>query len=282
MMDLTIVGPGRAGMSIALAAHRAGHSIGAVVGRTLGSAEAAADRVQATPFGIDADFPSGELMLISSRDDVIEELASSIAGRIAPGVSAGVVHLSGLVPRSALAPLRDAGYLTGTFHPLQTLPNPDSGAAQLAGAWVGITADDLEPKLVEFAESLGLKPFSIADDKKSLYHAAAAAAANFPLGSLAMSYDLFAEAGVPFEAAQPLVEAIVGNAFELGPRAALTGPVARGDVGTVRKQLDAVAVAEPGWIGDFVSAIRVLARLSGNLPLFDEMLDNWKRSEASR
>lgn len=279
-MDLTIVGPGRAGMSIALAAHRAGHSIGAVVGRTLASAETAAERVAAAPYGIDAEFPSGELMLISSRDDLIEDLALSIADRIAPQGGCGVVHLSGLVPRSALEPLAAAGYRTGTFHPLQTLPNPDSGAAQLSGSWVGITADDLAGTLSEFAESLGMKPFTIGDDKKSLYHAAAAAAANFPLASLAMSYDLFADAGVPFEAARPLVEAIVANAFELGPRAALTGPVARGDVGTVRRQLDAIAQAEPGWIGDFAASVRVLARLSGNGPQFEEMLDNWKRPEA--
>ncbi|NND01171.1 MAG: DUF2520 domain-containing protein [Acidimicrobiia bacterium] len=281
-MDLTVIGPGRAGMSIAIAAQRSGHSIVAVVGRTLGAAESAAARVDAQPFGFEAEFPSGELMLISSRDDVIADLATSIAARIPPAAGSGAVHLSGLVPRSALAPLREAGYRTGTFHPLQTLPNPDSGAAQLAGAWVGITADDLAPTLNEFAESLGLTPFSIADDKKSLYHAAAAAAANFPLGSLAMSYDLFADAGVPFEAARPLVAAIVTNAFELGPRAALTGPVARGDVETVRKQLDAVAADEPGWVSDFAAAVRVLARLSGNLPLFDELLDGWKRPEASK
>lgn len=279
-MDLTIVGPGRAGMSIALAARAAGHRIEAVVGRTLGSAEAAALRVDAAPFSIDADFPSGALMLISSRDDAIANLAASIADRIAPREGAGAVHLSGLVPSSALEPLRVAGYRIGTFHPLQTLPNPDAGAAQLTGAWVGITADDLAPVLGEFAESIGMKPFTIDDKSKALYHAAAAAAANFPLASLAMSADLFADAGVPFAAARPLVEAIVANAFELGPRAALTGPVARGDVGTVRKQLDAVSVAEPGWLGDFAAAVRVLARLSGNGPQFDELLESWKRPEA--
>ena len=113
------------------------------MGRTLASAEVAAERVGATPYGIDAEFPSGELMFIASRDDIIEEIASSIAGRMPATDPSGVVHLSGLVPRSALAPMATVGYRTGTFHPLQTLPNPDAGAAQLPGAWVGITADDL-------------------------------------------------------------------------------------------------------------------------------------------
>lgn len=276
-MELTIVGPGRAGMSIALAARAAGHSIVGVVGRTLGSTEAAAASVAATPYGIDADFPSGDLLMIAVRDDVIGAVAASIAGRILRDDGAGAVHLSGLVPSTVLAPLAEARYLTGTFHPLQTLPTPEAGAARLAGAWVGITADELRPRLVELAESIGAIPMDIADEDKAVYHAAAAAAANFPLANLAMSSDLFKDAGVPFEAARPLVEAIVANAFELGPRAALTGPVARGDVDTVARQLAAVAGAEPRWLADFAAAVQSLARLSGNGPQFDDMLASWRR-----
>lgn len=280
-MEITIVGPGRAGMSLGIAASRAGHDVIAVVGRTAAAAAERAAMVSARPFGFEADFPSGELLVIATRDDVIPVLAAEIADRIPPASSSGAVHLSGLVPRAALDPLQSAGYKTGTFHPLQTLPTPEAGAAQLSGAWAGITADDMRHELFTFAESIGMRPFAIEDENKALYHAAAAAAANFPLASLAMSSDLFADAGVPFEAAEPLVAAIVRNAFELGPRAALTGPVARGDVGTVSRQMDAVAGAEPGWLADFVAAVRVLARLSGNQVEFDEMLQEWKRREAT-
>jgi predicted short-subunit dehydrogenase-like oxidoreductase (DUF2520 family) len=276
-MDLTIIGPGRAGMAVAIAAANAGHRIGAIVGRNLSSAEAAAVEFEAAPFGIDGEFPAGELLVIATRDDVIGAIAESIAGRIDPGPESGAIHLSGLVPRNALEPLEAAGYQTGVFHPLQTLPNPHTGAARLPGAWVGITATSLRDRLAELAESMGMFPFDIADEDKALYHAAAAAAANFPLASLIMSRDLFAAAGVPFAAARPLVEAIVANAFELGPRAALTGPVARGDVGTVAVQMDAVARSEPTWLPEFVASVQTLARISGNGPLFDEMLAGWKR-----
>ena len=74
-------------------------------------------------------------------------------------------------------------------------------------------------------------------------------------------------------------EAIVANAFTLGPRAALTGPVARGDVATVSHQMKAVAAAEPGWLADFGAAVQRLARLSGNGPLFEEMLQKWRRTD---
>ncbi len=278
-MDITIVGPGRAGMALAIAARRAGHDIVAVVGRTLGGTEPAAAKVNSTPFTLQAEFPSGDLLVLATRDDVLADVADSIAGRIPPRSGAGAVHVSGLVPSRVLAPLAAAGYLIGTFHPLQSLPTPQAGAARLAGAWVGVTAGELRPRLIELAESIGMHPFDITDDKKPLYHAAASAAANFPLASLALSSDLFADAGVPFRAAQPLVEAVVANAFEIGPRAALTGPVARGDVSTVAGQMTAVADAEPGWLGDFVAAVRTLARLSGNGPLFEEMLQEWRRGE---
>jgi len=264
-------------MSLALAASAAGHQIVGVVGRTLGGAEVAAASVAAVPYGIDAEFPAGDLMVIATRDDAIGVVAASIAGRVPPGEGSGAIHMSGLVPSSALAPLADAGYITGTFHPLQTLPNPEAGAARLAGAWVGITAAELRPRLVELAESIGMRPFDIDDAAKALYHAAAAAAANFPLADLAMSSDLFKQAGVPFEAARPLVEAIVANAFELGPRAALTGPVARGDIDTVAAQMAAIAAAEPGWLSDYGAGVQRLARLVGNGPLFEDMLQAWKR-----
>ena len=280
-MEITIIGPGRAGMALALAAHQGGHSIVAVVGHTAAQAHRPAESVAAVATGIDEAFDPGDLLVVATRDDVIEEVAADIAGRIPPRPGGGAVHLSGLVSVSALEPLAGAGYATGSFHPLQTIPTPEAGAAKLAGAWVGITGNELRPALENLAESLGMESFELADDTKALYHAAAAAAANFPLGSLAMSSDLFAAAGVPFEAARPLVEAIVANAFELGPRAALTGPVARGDVDTVAGQMAAVAAAEPTWLSDFVAEVRSLARISGTAPQMEEMIQRWKRPEGT-
>jgi predicted short-subunit dehydrogenase-like oxidoreductase (DUF2520 family) len=111
------------------------------------------------------------------------------------------------------------------------------------------------------------------DDAKPLYHAAAAAAANYPLGALAMAERLFEAAGVPFEAAGPLVEAVIANALSLGPLPALTGPIARGDVGTVAAQRAAVAVATPDLEADFVALGRALARAAGTEAAFEGVLD---------
>ncbi len=78
-----------------------------------------------------------------------------------------------------------------------------------------------------------------------------------------MAEDLFAAAGVPFEAAGPLVRAVVDNALTMSPRRALTGPVARGDFRTVAAQLEAVQRSAPEWIEDFDAFVAALARVAG-------------------
>ena len=271
-MDITLVGPGRAGMAVALAAREAGHIVSGVLGSSTAATESAAAAVGATPLIPGEPLGSGDLLVIAVRDSQIRE----VAGMIASGIRGfgAAVHLSGLAPVDTLASIEAAGLAIGSFHPLQTLPTPQVGAARLSGAWIGVTADEpLRSGLHSFAVSLGARPFDLPDDAKALYHAAAAAAANFPLAALTMAHDLFRTAGVPFEAARPLVEAVVANAFELGPRAALTGPVARGDSATVAAQLRAVRNAEADWLGPFEVFVEVLAGLVGRGVQFSELID---------
>jgi predicted short-subunit dehydrogenase-like oxidoreductase (DUF2520 family) len=259
-------------MSLAVAATAAGHNVVGVVGRTRESAAAAASLVDSTPLTVDEEFPEAELLMIATRDSVIGAVATTLAAKnLRIGAA---VHVSGLTPVTVLEPLHDAGLLTGSFHPLQTLPTPQAGAVRLAGASIAVTAEPpLRDLLVELATSLGAHPFLLDDDAKPLYHAAAAAAANFPLAALAMAEDMFASAGVSWDAARPLVEAVVANAFELGPRAALTGPVARGDIDTVAGQLAAVGSALPEWRVPFARFVEVLAALTGRSEQFEPVLN---------
>jgi len=257
-------------MALALAARRAGHELCGVIARRATAAEAAARRLDTRAVPAGAPIPACDLLLVAVRDDAIAATAAELAPRAAAVVAA--VHLSGATSVASLEPLACRGVAVGAFHPLQTLPTPEAGAERLAGAGVGITASGpLRDRLFDLARSLGAVPFSVADERKPCYHAAAAAAANFPLVAFAMAEDLFTAAGVPFAAARPLVEAAVANAFELGVRASLTGPVARGDVETVRHQLAAVAAAAPEWEPTFRGLVGVLARLAGREEAFREV-----------
>jgi len=277
-MRITLIGPGRAGLALALAARTSGHEIAAVVARRPDAAIEAASRLGDPPsLTIGAELPPCDLLMLAVRDDAIGDVAKAIAPTA--GAADAVVHLSGLVPVDELAPLAERDIATGSFHPLQTIPTPAKGAERLAGAWIAITTRDeaLRSRLGKLATSLRARPFDLADDAKPVYHAAAAAAANFPLVALAMAADLFEAADVPFEAAAPLVRAVIDNAFGIGPRSALTGPVARGDVGTVEAQVRAVAGVSPEWLSSFRALVGELALVTGRVEQFRHIVESEDR-----
>ena len=269
-MNIVLAGPGRAGLSLAHVLADAGHHLVGVLGRD--TATSAADGLGTTALSWDELLPAADMLVLGVADDAIEEVAERLAPR-AIGVLAAV-HLSGSVSVGALSPLAAVGLTTGVFHPLQSLPSAELGRRRLPGAWVGITAPDpgLHESLWGLARSIGMVPFDVADDVKSLYHAGASAAANYVVGSLALAERLLAAAGVPWEAAGPMLEAVVHNVREVGPQAALTGPIARGDVATVRAQRQAVREALPDLEADFAAMGRAVAHLAGRAEEFEGVL----------
>lgn len=262
-MNIALYGPGRAGGALAIAASRAGHTITSIDGRN-------PDAVAALTQLVDVQSEEPDLLVIAVVDDAIASAADTID---LDSIPPWVVHMSGAVHVSALSVLRDAGASVGSFHPLQTLPSALAGANRLPGSYVAITADDdLAVGLETLATSIGCVPFRIADPDKALYHAGAAAAANFTMVSLGISQGLFNAAGIDPAAARPLVEAIVANAFEIGPETALTGPIARGDVETVAAQLDAVRSDASDLAAPFELMAKATAIFAGRTQEFSEVL----------
>ncbi|MDA2978257.1 MAG: DUF2520 domain-containing protein [Actinomycetota bacterium] len=260
-MNITIYGPGRAGGAIAIASAAAGHRITGIDGRT-------PEHTEALRALVHVSHGEPDLLIIAVSDDALATASEFIPTNIAPAVA----HLSGAVRVDVLDPFAEAGSLIGAFHPLQTFPDAQTGAERLAGAHVAITADaPLNDILRDLASSLGCHSFSISDDMKPLYHAAAAASANATLAALAVASDLFTAAGVDFAVARPLVDAIVRNAFDLGPRHSLTGPIARGDIATVTAQLEAVRSAAPDLVDAFVNLGRATAAVAGTSLEFAEV-----------
>ncbi|HEU4320455.1 MAG TPA: Rossmann-like and DUF2520 domain-containing protein [Acidimicrobiia bacterium] len=229
-MRLIVVGPGRAGGAIALASERAGHEIVGVLTRSGDT------RWRELPW--DEDLPECDVVLIAVRDDAISE----VSHRLAPYLkNAGVVaHMSGFTPVLVLHHLQERGIAVGGFHPLKSLPDPETGADALPGAFVAIGGDPLAvDMLTHLASTLDLNHFHLDDRSRPAYHAAAAAAANFVVTALAVSADLYESAGIDPAVSRPLVEGVVGNVFDRGPASSLTGPIARGDIDTVIGHLTA-------------------------------------------
>lgn len=224
-MRIVIIGPGKAGGAIALAASRAGHEIAGVVSRRSGHG-------YGSDISLDEAMPQCDVVFIAVRDDDIATVVETMEPVV--GGVATVAHLSGFVPVAVLGRLQRHDVAVGGFHPLQSLPDPETGADALGGSHVGIDGDPLAvDTLIHFADTLGMIPFRLEDPARPAYHAAAAAASNFVVTSLAVAADLFAAADIDPRVARPLVERVVANVFEKGAGASLTGPISRGDIETV-------------------------------------------------
>jgi predicted short-subunit dehydrogenase-like oxidoreductase (DUF2520 family) len=195
--DVTVIGAGRAGTAIAARLRE----------RRLAVHEEA------------------ELRLLCVPDRAIAEVARSIQ----PGP--WVAHVSGGTPLAAL----DPHTRRFSVHPLQTLTKR-RGPEQLDGAFAGVTAESAEAleRATWLAETLGLRPFVLADDKRAVYHAGAAIASNFLVTLYRVASSLTAEAGAPAGAVVPLMARTIENGFEL------TGPIARGDWETVERHREAL------------------------------------------
>lgn len=228
---LALVGPGRAGVSVTAALAAVGWEVAAVAGRApdAPSTLAAADRFGAPARTVSEVARDADLVVIATPDAAIDAAAAALAGSAGP--DALVIHLSGARGLDAIAavPAR-----RGALHPLQSMPTAELGLARLPGSWAAVAGD---PQTSAIAESIGLRPFPLADEDRAAYHAAASIASNHLVALLGQ---VARTAPVPLEVFLPLVRATVDNVADLGPEAALTGPVARGDAATVAAHLDAL------------------------------------------
>jgi predicted short-subunit dehydrogenase-like oxidoreductase (DUF2520 family) len=265
-----LVGPGRAGTAIALALAARGWRAVAVAGRSgdAASTRDVAARLRAPAVDVTqagrGDGGPADVVIVATPDAAIADAATALAPSLRSG--ALVVHLSGASTLHELdgVLLARPDVEIGSLHPLQSLPSPDVGARRLAGSWCAV---DGAPTVERLAVSLGMRPFRVDPADRVGYHAAACIASNHLVALLGQVERLAATTGVPFEAFVPLVRATVENVADLGPREALTGPVARGDDETVARHLDALPAGERAAYAALVTEARRLAgRAAADVP----------------
>ncbi|MGH2408038.1 MAG: Rossmann-like and DUF2520 domain-containing protein [Candidatus Limnocylindrales bacterium] len=197
------------------------------------------------------------IIFLTVPDDALAPLAASL--RLYSGQA--IVHTSGALGLDVLAPALAAGTMAGSFHPLVAFADPDAALAALRGATVAIEGDEaMTALLLELTAAIGAQAVRIPAGAKPAYHAAAVLAAGGFVALLDAIAELGRGAGLDEAGAlaiyAPLVRQSLANAERLGIRAALTGPIARGDVGTLRAHLAAMHQLAPGAIGLYVAAAR--------------------------
>jgi len=198
--------------------------------------------------GVRLDAADRDLVVLCVPDRGIAEVVAELP------LGPWLAHVSGATPLSALAP----HMRRFSVHPLLSITKA-RGPEQLDGGWAAVTAESTDARAAGFwlAETLGLRPFGLADERRAAYHAAAAIASNYLVTLRKVAGSLAESAGVPSETLDPLMRSVIDSGFEL------TGPIARGDWGTVDRHLDAIREQRPELEELYLALARVTAVLAG-------------------
>ena len=243
---LNLVGAGHVGRVLGrLFAASGAFALQDVLTRSPASAQAAVAFIGAGQACTDAaQLRPAHAWLLAVSDDQIEPVAAQLA-QTHDLTGAVVFHCSGAKASTALQAARGGGALVASVHPIRSFADPQKVAREFAGTFCGVEGDVAALALLGPAfETLGARLVPIDGAAKTVYHAAAVFASNYLTTVLDAALRAYQAAGIPEavarELAQPLATETLANVFRLGPAAALSGPVARGDLATVARQQQAL------------------------------------------
>lgn len=274
-LGIGVIGAGRVGAVLGAALRAEGHALTGAYAVSDASRERAAELLPGVPLlDVPALVERSEMLLLAVPDDQLGPLASGIAATgLAPGGQL-VVHTSGRYGTDVLAPLARAGAATLAIHPAMTFTGTRTDLPRLVGCPMGITAsEEFLPVAAALVVEMGGEAVVIAEGDRPLYHASLAHAANHLVVLVDQSRRALARLGIedPGAYLRPLLEAALEESLQRG-RGALTGPVVRGDAGTVAAHLDALAdldaaaPLEPGDVSDTYRALALAALARARLP----------------
>ncbi len=251
MVKIGFIGAGTTGTALAVRLSQKECPVVAVSSRTLSSAQKLAElvpdcRVYRTAQEL-ADV--AELVFITTPDDVIAQVCSEVQWR----EGQGVVHCSGAHSVDILGPARKLGTAVGSFHPLQTFADVNQAIENLPGSSFALEAEEpLLSTLKELTSLLNGSWVELKPGDKVLYHAAAVFACNYLVTLVKLALDLWQDFGVSSKEATrallPLLEGTINYIYNIGLPNCLTGPVARGDLGTIERHLSALEARSPSLL----------------------------------
>ena len=243
--EVSIIGAGRLGTTLAVALEAKGYSIRSLVARRAQSARKAAALLNKKPDVLAASqissLPPSDLFLITVPDDQIARVAAQL-GSLNYDPKPTVVHTSGALSSELLSPLRAKGWSTGSLHPLMSVSSPQ---ASLKGAFWCVEGDRRAVQISKtIVRDLGGESFSIRSTEKPLYHAAAVMASGHVVALFDVALEMLVQSGLTRRTArrilQPLLASSIKNLETQDTSQALTGTFSRGDVETVKRHLAAL------------------------------------------
>lgn len=249
MLKVGFIGSGTVGTALATRLREKGYSVVAAASRTFSSAARLAETVTGchalTTSQAVADV--ADVVFITTPDGAIGQVASQVKWR----AGQYVIHCSGADSTEVLQAARSMGALTGAFHPLQTFAGVKQAVDNIPGSTFAVEAEEpLCTALKRMAEDLGGYWIELKAGDKVVYHASAVIACNYLVTLVKLATDLWETFGVPrheaTRALMPLLRGTLNNLENIGIPNCLTGPIARGDAGTIQKHLAALDKVAPG------------------------------------
>lgn len=261
-LKVGVVGAGRVGAVLAAALRRASHDRYEIVA-VAGESDASRARIAALLPGVPVMKPTDvaracDLLLLTVPDDMLDNVVSTMtaAGAIREGQC--VAHTSGRHGLAVLEPATWVGARILAIHPAMTFTGTEVDLDRLPGTVFGLTAGAAERELAEtLVADLGGRPTWVPEEMRTLYHAGLAHGANHLVTLVTEAMEILSASGVtdPAGTLRPLLTAALDNALEQGD-AALTGPIVRGDVGTVRAHLADLQANSPQSVAPYVALAR--------------------------
>ena len=266
--EVSIIGAGRLGTTLAVALAGKGYSIRSLVARRRSSARKAASLLDGDVQALAAKqldlLRPADLFFIATPDDQIANVAAQLARISATKRRPAALHTSGALSAEVLAPLRKRGWYTGSIHPLISVSDVPEDVAALEGAFWSVEGDKTALRIGKaIVRDLGGESFSIRSEDKPLYHAAAVMSAGNVVALFDVALEMLVQCGLTRPAAQrillPLIASTVRNLETKEPVDALTGTFARGDIETVKLHL---ASLKGRKLADALELYRLLGKRS--------------------
>jgi len=258
-LRIGLIGAGQLAIPLAWSLARAGYQVIGAASRSQASAARLAAGIADARAYDDAQrlADDADLVLIAVPDDAI----AAVAGSLRWQARHSVVHCSGATEVSALASAAAAGASIGGFHPMQSFTNAEAAMRTLPGCTVGIEAEEpLLGVLKAMAQALGCHPIRLPAGARALYHASGSFASSFLVGLLNDALALWSAFGVSredaFRALLPLMKGTVAAIEANGPVRSLAGPIARADVGTVERHIEALRAHGPALLPTYLDIAR--------------------------
>jgi predicted short-subunit dehydrogenase-like oxidoreductase (DUF2520 family) len=262
MTRVGVVGAGRVGAVLAAALSAAGHEITGAAGESAASRTRIETLLPGVPHGKPTAVARGcDLLLLTVPDDMLDNVVTMLAASGAIRSGQYVVHTSGKHGVAVLRPAAESGARVLAMHPAMTFTGTDVDLGRLPGCVFGVTAGNGTSELAEsLVADLGGSTVWVPEDRRALYHAGLAHGANHLVTLVAQAMDLLRASGSddPAGTLRPLLTAALENTLAYGD-AALTGPIVRGDVETVRAHVRDIAVTAPATLGSYVAMARATA-----------------------